>query len=33
MGSRGHGSLPGLSIGSTALKVLGACKVPVLVVR
>lgn len=33
MGSRGHGSLPGLSIGSTALKVLGACKVPVLIVR
>lgn len=33
MGSRGHGCLPGLSIGSTALKVLGTCKVPVLIVR
>ncbi len=33
MGSRGHGGVPGLSLGSTALKVLGACKVPVLIVR
>jgi nucleotide-binding universal stress UspA family protein len=33
MGSRGHGSLPGVSLGSTALKVLGACKVPILIVR
>jgi nucleotide-binding universal stress UspA family protein len=33
MGSRGHGTLPGMNIGSTTLKVLGHCKVPVLVVR
>ncbi len=33
MGSRGHGGVPGLALGSTALKVLGACKVPVLIVR
>ncbi len=33
MGSRGHGTVPGLSVGSTALRVLGACKVPVLIVR
>jgi nucleotide-binding universal stress UspA family protein len=33
IGSRGHGTVPGLAIGSTALKVLGGCKVPVLIVR
>jgi nucleotide-binding universal stress UspA family protein len=33
MGSRGHGTLPGLVLGSTALKVLGSCTVPVLIVR
>ena len=33
MGSRGHGSLPGMLVGSTTFKVLGACKVPVLVIR
>jgi nucleotide-binding universal stress UspA family protein len=33
MGSRGHGSVPGMLVGSTTFKVLGACKVPVLVVR
>ena len=33
MGSRGHGILPGMLIGSTTFKVLGACKVPVLVIR
>ncbi len=33
MGSRGHGTLPGMLIGSTAFKILGACKTPVLIVR
>ena len=33
MGSRGHGIFPGLLVGSTTFKVLGACKVPVLVIR
>ncbi len=33
MGSRGHGALPGLSLGSTTLKVLASTKVAVLVVR
>ena len=33
IGSRGRGSVPGLAIGSTALKVLTGCKVPVLIVR
>lgn len=33
MGSRGHGTLPGMLIGSTTFKVLGACKIPVLVIR
>ncbi len=33
MGSRGHGTLPGMLIGSTTFKVLGACKVPLLVIR
>lgn len=33
MGSRGHGNVPGMLIGSTTFKVLGACKVPVLVIR
>jgi nucleotide-binding universal stress UspA family protein len=33
IGSRGHGSVPGLALGSTALKVLGGCTVPVLIVR
>jgi nucleotide-binding universal stress UspA family protein len=33
MGSRGHGSVPGMLIGSTTFKVLTACKVPLLVIR
>jgi nucleotide-binding universal stress UspA family protein len=33
MGSRGHGTVPGMLLGSTAFKILGACKTPVLVVR
>ena len=33
MGSRGHGSVPGMLMGSTAFKVLRSCKVPVLVIR
>ncbi|MBB1602484.1 universal stress protein [Variovorax sp. UMC13] len=33
MGSRGHGALAGLVLGSVATKVLAACTVPVLLVR
>lgn len=33
MGSRGHGPLPGLSVGSTTLKVIASTSVAVLVVR
>jgi nucleotide-binding universal stress UspA family protein len=33
MGSRGHGSLTNLVLGSVATKVLAACTVPVLLVR
>jgi nucleotide-binding universal stress UspA family protein len=33
MGSRGHGSLTGLVLGSVATKVLAKCNVPVLLVR
>jgi nucleotide-binding universal stress UspA family protein len=33
IGSRGHGTVPGLAMGSTALKVLGGCRVPLLVIR
>jgi len=33
MGSRGHGALGGLVMGSVATKVLASCEVPVLLVR
>lgn len=33
MGSRGHGSLGSLLMGSVAVKVLGHCETPVLLVR
>lgn len=33
MGSRGHGALGNLVMGSVATKVLASCKVPVLLVR
>lgn len=33
MGSHGHGALGSLVLGSAASKVLGNCKVPVLIVR
>ena len=33
MGSRGHGALGSLVMGSVATKVLASCKVPVLLVR
>ena len=33
MGSRGHGVLAGLVLGSVVTKVLAACKVPLLLVR
>ena len=33
MGSRGHGALANLVLGSVAMKVLAACTVPVLLVR
>ena len=33
MGSRGHGALGGLVMGSVATKVLASCQVPVLLVR
>ena len=33
MGSRGHGALAGLVLGSVATKVLAGCTVPVLLVR
>jgi nucleotide-binding universal stress UspA family protein len=33
IGSRGHGSLGNLALGSTTTKVLAQCKVPVLVIR
>ncbi len=33
MGSHGHGALGSLVLGSAASKVLGHCKVPVLIVR
>lgn len=33
MGSRGHGALGGLVMGSVATKVLSACKTPVLLIR
>jgi len=33
MGSRGHGALANLVVGSVAMKVLARCSVPVLLVR
>jgi nucleotide-binding universal stress UspA family protein len=33
MGSHGHGALMSIALGSTATKILAACKVPVLIVR
>lgn len=33
MGSRGHGSLGSLVMGSVAMKVLGGCETPVLLIR
>lgn len=33
MGSRGHGLLTGLVLGSVATKVLAGCKVPLLLIR
>jgi nucleotide-binding universal stress UspA family protein len=33
MGSRGHGAIANLALGSTTAKVLAAIKTPVLIVR
>jgi len=33
MGSRGHGALAGLAVGSVTTRVLASCEVPVLVIR